>query len=541
MTSTKHLLRRAGAAVGVGVLAALAAWIRLGPVARGTAWAEDAGLFFREHLALGAVASVVEPYAGYLHVVPRLVVDVGFVLPIAWYALTVTTLCCVLTGAACAGVFVLAADAVPSAVFRVVLAVVPVLLPTAPWEVLGNAANLHTAALLLAPWVFAHRVRTRTGAAALALVAVLVLTTEVQALLFLPLHLLAWFPVRDRPEAAGSSAPRADGAPLASTAPSTAPGAVSTRRAHARRALRALPVTVAALGAGSAQVLTALITERESPRGDPSVRDVASGYLLQTVGGLWRADVSVVGRAVVTSGWWVVGAPAAVLVAVVLTAFVVGLRERRRRAAALALVLATGSVVVWTAALLANASANGRWSRSDPGALLDATPSRYAAAAGMLLSAALVVSASVLVGHLLRSAPGRTDGTGGSGAAVVGRRSVLVVRLVVGWATVAVLVATWAAAFPGTAQRATGPEWYPQVVAAEAQCRQDPTATVRIRALPWGARVPCALVLGQADVDRKARWASGVRGPSPVDGGSSFTSTIRVLIAMSANSTQFPW
>ena len=76
-----------------------------------------------------------------------------------------------------------------------------------------------------------------------------------------------------------------------------------------------------------------------------------------------------------------------------------------------------------------------------------------------------------------------------------GRRAVRVVRLVLGWTTVAVLVATWAAAFPGTAQRATGPEWYPQVVAAETQCRQDPAGTVRIGALPWGARVPCALVL----------------------------------------------
>ncbi|AIV40447.1 hypothetical protein [Curtobacterium sp. MR_MD2014] len=506
MTSTRDRLRRSGAAVGVGLLAALAAWVRLGPVARGTAWAEDAGLFFREHLALGSAASVVEPYAGYLHVVPRLVVDVGFALPIAWYALTVTTLCCVLTGAACAGVFVLAADAVPSAVLRVVLAAVPVLLPTAPWEVLGNAANLHTTALLLAPWVFAHRARTRTGAVTLALVAVLVLTTEVQALLFLPLLLLAWVPGRDRARATGASAGRAD---AASAAVPPASSAVPSRRA---RVLRALPVTVAALGAGAAQVVTALTTDRDSPRGDPSGRDVASGYLLQTVGGLWRADLAAVGRAVVASGWWVVGVPAAVLVAIVVTAVVVGLRERRRRAVLLASALAVGSVVVWSAALLANASANGRWSRSDPGALLDATPSRYAAAAGMLLSAALVVSASVLVGHVLRSdalhATGTdagTDagtGTGTDATVVGGHRSVRVVRRALGWTVVAVLAATWVAAFPGTAQRATGPEWYPQVVAAEARCRQDPAGTVMIGALPWEARVPCVLVLGTGATGR---------------------------------------
>ncbi len=265
-----------------------------------------------------------------------------------------------------------------------------------------------------------------------------------------------------------------------------------------------------------------------------------SGYLLQTVGGLWRADLprSARGRGL---GWWVVGVPAAVLVAIVVTAVVVGLRERRRRAALLASALAVGSVVVWSAALLANASANGRWSRSDPGALLDATPSRYAAAAGMLLSAALVVSASVLVGHVLRSGAVHTTGTDAGTDASTGTDATS------SWAPVGPggprassggrssrSSPTWVAAFPVRPQRATGPEWYPQVVAAEARCRQDPAGTVMIGALPWEARVPCVLVLGtgarpggdaapQPDVARKARCARGVRGPSPVDGGSSFT------------------
>ncbi|PZF59002.1 hypothetical protein DEJ23_04335 [Curtobacterium sp. MCSS17_008] len=454
MTRSWNGLRRALAAVLVGSVAAATAWARLGPVARGTVWAEDGGVFFREHLALGSLPSIVHPYAGYLHLVPRMVVDAAFLVPVPWYAVAVSAICCALTGAVCAGVFVLAADVVPSAPLRVVLAAVPVLLPTAPWEVLGNAANLHTFALFLAPWVLSHRTRTWWGSALLGLVAVLVVGTEVQAILFLPLLVLAWQPWRTVPRASR---------------------------------LRALPVTLAALVAAAAQLVTATTTERESAPGDPSVRDVVTGYLLQTLGGLWRADVAAVGRSVVASGWGVLVVPAVLVAAVVVIAAVVAVRDGRPRAAVLSVVLAAGSAVVWTAALVANASANGHWSRADPTALVVATPSRYAAAAGLLLSAALVVAASVLVDRVLRR-----PATDGRSAAATTRRVLLAG---VGWVVVAGLVTSWVVAFPGVAQRSSGPAWRPQFTDAVAQCRREPDGAVRIETQPWGARVPCALVL----------------------------------------------
>jgi hypothetical protein len=468
MGRTRHGLGTAAAAAVVGLVAAWVAWSRLGPVARGTVWAEDGEVFLRERLALGPVDTLLHPYAGYLHLVPRLVVDLALVPPVREYALVVSATCCLLTGAVCAGVFLLARDVVPSWPLRLLLAAVPVLLPTAPWEVSGNAANLHTSGLVLAPWLFAYRARSWEGAGALAGVAVLVGLTEVQAVFALPLLVLAWVPVR------------------AGRAPAGRP-----ERGHR---LLALPVTVAALGAGAAQVVTALTTTRASTPGDPAAADVVAGWALQTVGGLWDADVAAVARAVVAHGWAVVAVPTVLVLGLVLLGVVVAVREGRWRAAAVAVVLVAGSAAVWTAALLANASGNGRWSQAAPAVLVTATPSRYAAAAGMLLTAAVLVAAAVLVDRPSRA------GRSGRRAAVRASRpggAPRVVLSAVGWCVVTVVVASWVGNLPGVAQRSTGPEWAPQVTRAEATCRVDRSAVVVVRTQPgsWTADVPCALVL----------------------------------------------
>jgi hypothetical protein len=460
MDRTRRGLGSALAAVVVGLVAAWIAWDRLGAVARGTGWAEDGGVFLRERLALGPVDVLLRPYAGYLHLVPRLVVDLALLPPVRDYALVVSATCCLLTGAVCAAVFLLARDAVPAWPLRLLLAAVPVLLPVAPWEVSGNAANLHTFALVLAPWLVAYRARSWWSASVLAVVAVLVGLTEAQAVLFLPLLVLAWLP---RP--------------------------TGTDRG---RRLLALPVTVAALAAGSAQVVTALSTSRLAPRGHPTAPDVVAGWLLQTIGGLWDADVAAVARAVVAHGWWVVAVPGALVVVVVLLGAVVALRDGRWRTAVLTLALAVGAAAVWTAALVANASADGRWSQTTPAALVTATPSRYAAAAGMLLATAVLVAAAALVDRVVAPGP--------SGRRAVVRASrpggpTRIVLAAAGWCVVAVVVASWVGNVPGVAQRSAGPAWAPQITRAEAHCRADPAADVVVRTEPWAADVPCSLVL----------------------------------------------
>ncbi|UBQ01472.1 hypothetical protein [Curtobacterium sp. TXMA1] len=435
-------------------------WWRLGPVSRGTVWAEDGGVFLRERLASGVDGTLLRPYAGYLHLVPRLVVDVAVHRPVEQYALTVTAACCVVVAAVAAAVFLLSRDVVPRRWLRLLLAAVPVVLPMAPVEIAGNAANLHWYALVLVPWLFAHRVRSWPGAAVVAVLALAATLTELQSVVFLPLLVLAW-------------------QPLASTGPGRHVRRVRSIGAAAR--LRALPVTVAAVVGCTAQVVTASTTERPSERGHPSPADVVAGYLLQPLAGLWDRRVAPVGGAVADHGGWVLVVPALAVLVVLVLAFLVG----PWRARALLVAFAGGSVAVWTAALLANLSANGRWGTLDAAGLAAVGPSRYAAAAGMLLLSALVVAGALLVER----------GTARSGETRPGG-AVHVPRSALGRCVVALVVTTSVTnAAPGASTRSDGPEWAPQVRDAEPACRADPTRVLEVRTAPWSAQVPCVLVL----------------------------------------------
>ncbi|GAA3336502.1 hypothetical protein [Curtobacterium citreum] len=331
-----HALRSGVAAVLVGVVATAAAWYRLGPLTRATVWAEDGGPFFRDRLAAGVDGSLLRPYAGYLHLLPRLVVDLGFARPIEQYAVTIAGACCVVVGVVAGAVFVLARDLVPSWPLRLVLAAVPVTVPVVPYEISGNAANLHWFMLVLVPWLFAARVRTWWAAGSIAVLALVAVLTEPQTLLFAPLLLVAWW---GRARVAG---------------------------------LRALPVTLAVVVAGAAQVVTALTTERASRPGHPTVGDVGRGYLLQPLAGAWTRHVGTVAAAVDRHGAVVVLLPVVVVLALVAAALVVG----GWRARAQVLALAAGSVVVWTAALVANASADGGWGEQPVAAFVGAPPTR---------------------------------------------------------------------------------------------------------------------------------------------------------------------
>ena len=442
MERAPRTLPTAIAALVVLVLATAGAWYRLGPLTRATVWAEDGGPFFRDRLADGPVGSLSQPYAGYLHLLPRLVVDLGFARPIEQYAVTVAGVCCVVVGVVAASVFVLARDLVPAWPLRLVLAAVPVVVPVVPFEIGGNAANLHWFMLVLVPWLFAARVRTWWASAAVAVLGAVAVLTEPQTLLFAPLLVVAWW----RPAA---------------------------------HRLRALPVTLTTAVAGTLQVVTALTTYRPSRPGDPSVRDVVHGYLLQPFAGAWTRSVGRVADAVVRHGVVVLVVPLVAVAVLVLGALVVGTWRARVQVVA----LAVGSVAVWTAGLVANVTANGHWGSLPVAAFVGAEPSRYGAAAAVLLTTAVVLAAAVL-------ADGRTWSVRAPGR---------VVRVVAGgaaWVAIAVVVAAAVTSVvPGPTQRSEGPAWAPQVQAGVTACRADPGGSVEVRTAPWGTSVPCELVL----------------------------------------------
>ncbi|MGN8049766.1 hypothetical protein ACTJKO_08735 [Curtobacterium sp. 22159] len=448
---TRRLLVGVGAAVVLGLATATLAWWRLGPVTRGTVWAEDGGLFLRERMSLGPVDSLLHPYAGYLHLVPRLLVDLGWALPVADYALVLSGAACLVVGVLAAAVFLLAREVVPVVPVRVLLAASPAFLPLAPHEISGNAANLHWFMLFTAPWLFAHRSRTWWASGAVAALTVFVVLTELQSVAFLPLLVLAWVPLRDT--------------------------------SGARAWPRALPVTVVALAAGTAQVVVALTDQRTARPGTPPVADVAAGWLLQPFAGLWDPDVGAVVRAVLDRGWAVVAVPAVLVLLVLVAAVVVG--AWRARTVTIALTL--GSLGVWWAALTANGGADRGWAHP-VAALATVGPLRYAAASGLLLLAAVLVAAGVLVRSAGWSPAVRRRVRPGGAARLTGA--------VTGWCVVAlVVVVAVAGAVPGPTRRSDGPVWAEQIPAAVAACGGDRSRSVDVRTAPWGVDVPCTRLL----------------------------------------------
>jgi hypothetical protein len=175
----------------VGVLAAVLAWLRLTTVTRDVVWAEDGAVFLRDGVDRGPIGGALEPYAGYLHLVPRVVAGlVVDLVPATWWATALAATSCLAVGAAAALVHRCAHDLVASRVARVALAALTVAVPTLPLEVLGNLANLHWLALWTLPWLLVARPRGRVDQGVLAAATLVATLTEVQSVLLAPL--LAW-------------------------------------------------------------------------------------------------------------------------------------------------------------------------------------------------------------------------------------------------------------------------------------------------------------------------------------------------------------
>lgn len=331
---------------------AVASWYRLPPVARATVWAEDGRDFLGDRLADGPLVSILRPYEGYLHVVPRLIAELVVALvPVEDYALALTAASCLVVGATVALVFSCARSVVPAALPRLAIAAVPVLAPTAPVEVLGNTANLHWYLLWAAPWVLLSAPRTRLRSAVLAVVVLAIALTEIQVLLFAPLVLSA------------------------------------ARQRGAR------PLCVALLLGVTVQLWSTLTAPRtENPTDPLGVVSIAIGFLLHPVAGVTQGTSEGV-RAVVTElHWW----PIATTVVVVLAAAVYVLVRGDRGERTMVVVSVVAAVVVWTAAVTLNPNDLFRYAGSFGERLSVFQLQRYATVPAMFLTAVVLLAAARL-------------------------------------------------------------------------------------------------------------------------------------------------
>ena len=267
------------------------AWFRLDGNTRGTGWADDRQ-FLQDAVEQGLWGSLFDSYAGYLHVVPRLVVEgVLLVAPFSKLVTALTLASCLVAGLVGALVFTCSASVIDHVPARLALGAVTVLVPAAPIEVSGNAANLHWYFLWLTPWLLMAAPTRWLSGIALGVVALLAGLTEIQVAMFVPLVLF-----------------------------------------EARNRYR-LPVVVGLLLGVAAQVVATLTSPRTDPYGSPpNLHDLIEAYPVHVVVPVWMPKFQGV-RATVFDTW-----PMVLLACLPFAVLAVGLvvttavRLRRRRA-----------------------------------------------------------------------------------------------------------------------------------------------------------------------------------------------------------------
>jgi hypothetical protein len=160
----------AGAILVVGVPIA---YFRVGWAAgrRGTLWAEDGSVFLQQALTHGRGQAFLEPYAGYWHLVPRVLTSAVVELPLSWQGLGMDAAAAFVQALVALVAYVATRGYVPSRTARACLALVVVALPIAP-EVSDSVANLQWFLLFGAAIALLWTPRTRLGWALICVVVV---------------------------------------------------------------------------------------------------------------------------------------------------------------------------------------------------------------------------------------------------------------------------------------------------------------------------------------------------------------------------------
>lgn len=187
------------AAVVAGAVVVLAR--QQGPAATDTVWAEDGFIFLAQARDLGVGGSLFEPFAGYLHLVPRLAAAAVSVLPLE-AADTGFAVVAALVAAACALFVFRASSAHVRSVWGRAACAAPLLVsPLAGTEILANVANLHWYLLYAAFWAVVWKAPSRREAALSALVVAAAVLSDPFALVLVPLVALRILAAGRRPDA----------------------------------------------------------------------------------------------------------------------------------------------------------------------------------------------------------------------------------------------------------------------------------------------------------------------------------------------------
>lgn len=182
---------------GVVVLAALSVLRQAGISSLDTVWAEDGPTFLQEAIAWPPSERLLTTYAGYLHIVPRVLAELVTIVPVA-RAATALTLVAATAVAVCALlVFVATAGHIRSVPVRAALGAAVVLHPLAAVETLNSLALLQWHMTFTAVWLVLWRPVGRAAVIIQAVGIALAILSSPVALIVLPVLALRTLLLRD--------------------------------------------------------------------------------------------------------------------------------------------------------------------------------------------------------------------------------------------------------------------------------------------------------------------------------------------------------
>ncbi|HET6346724.1 MAG TPA: glucosyltransferase, partial [Myxococcota bacterium] len=133
--------------------AALSLLRQVGAGALDTVYAEDGTVFLADAYRESTWDAVATPYAGYLHVVPRILAEIVSILPVSAAATGLAVSAALVTGLLALLVYHASGTSLTSPWARALAAAVVVLVPVGQEEIPNSIANLHWPMLYALFWV----------------------------------------------------------------------------------------------------------------------------------------------------------------------------------------------------------------------------------------------------------------------------------------------------------------------------------------------------------------------------------------------------
>jgi hypothetical protein len=154
-----------------------------------TVWAEDGQVFLGQAVTDGPLGALSTSYAGYFHVVPRLVAGLAALAPAGAAAALLAIGAALLVAAIAVLVYVASAAHLPTRLSRVLVAGVVVAVPLGQQELPNSIANLHWYGLYALFWMLIWTPRGRAGRLVAGAVVLAVAASDILTLAFVPLAL----------------------------------------------------------------------------------------------------------------------------------------------------------------------------------------------------------------------------------------------------------------------------------------------------------------------------------------------------------------